>query len=62
VKINEWLADAVALFPNDFIELMNTATLPVNVGNCYVTIILSRGRSTTSFASSPSSRRPDTYT
>ena len=37
VKINEWLADAVALFPNDFIELMNTSTLPVNVGNCYVT-------------------------
>jgi hypothetical protein len=36
VKINEWLADAIALFPNDFIELMNTATLPVNVGNCYV--------------------------
>ncbi len=36
VKINEWLADAVALFPNDFIELMNTATLPVNVGGCHV--------------------------
>jgi hypothetical protein len=36
VKINEWLADAVALFPNDFIELMNTAALPVNVGNCYL--------------------------
>jgi Lamin Tail Domain/CotH kinase protein len=36
VKINEWLADAAALFPNDFIELMNTATLPVNVGNCYL--------------------------
>ncbi|HEY2251869.1 MAG TPA: hypothetical protein VGH74_12440, partial [Planctomycetaceae bacterium] len=36
VRINEWLADAVALFPNDFIELMNTSTLPVNVGGCYV--------------------------
>jgi hypothetical protein len=36
VKINEWLADAVALFPNDFIELMNTATLPTNVGNGYL--------------------------
>ena len=36
VRINEWLADAVALFPNDFVELINTGTLPVNVGNCYV--------------------------
>ena len=36
VKINEWLADAVALFPNDFVELMNTGTLPVNVGNGFV--------------------------
>ncbi len=36
VKINEWLANTVALFPNDFIELMNTATLPVNVGKCYI--------------------------
>lgn len=37
VRINEWLADAVALFPNDFIELMNTSTLAVNVGGCFVT-------------------------
>ncbi len=37
VKINEWLADAVALFPNDFIELMNPSTLPVNAGGCYLT-------------------------
>jgi len=37
VKINEWLADAVVLFPNDFIELMNTSTLAVNMGGCFVT-------------------------
>jgi hypothetical protein len=36
VKINEWLANAVALFPNDFIELMNTGSLPVNVGYCFI--------------------------
>jgi hypothetical protein len=36
IKINEWLADAVALFPNDFIELHNPGTLPVNVGGCYL--------------------------
>jgi hypothetical protein len=36
VRINEWLANAVALFPNDFIELMNTGGLPVNVGKCFV--------------------------
>ena len=36
VVINEWLTDAAALFPNDFIELMNTSALPVNVGNCHV--------------------------
>ena len=37
VKINEWLADAAALAGQDFIELMNTATLPVNAGNCFLT-------------------------
>ena len=37
VKINEWLADAAALAGQDFIELMNTAALPVNVGNCFLT-------------------------
>jgi hypothetical protein len=37
VRINEWLADAAVLAPQDFVELMNTATLPVNVGDCYLT-------------------------
>jgi hypothetical protein len=37
VKINEWLTDAVTLFSTDFVELFNPASLPVNVGNCYLT-------------------------
>jgi hypothetical protein len=32
VVINEWLADAVTLFANDFIELFNPGTLPVDIG------------------------------
>ena len=37
LKINEWLADAVALAPNDFIELYNSDTKPVALGNAYLT-------------------------
>lgn len=32
VRINEWLADARALFKDDFIELHNPCSLPVDVG------------------------------
>ena len=35
--INEWLADARALFSTDFIEIFNPNTLPVNIGGCYLT-------------------------
>jgi len=37
VRINEWLADALVLFPNDFIELMNTGSQPVDIGNGFLT-------------------------
>ncbi len=37
VKINEWLADEQTLFGDDFVELYNLGTLPVNIGNCYLT-------------------------
>jgi hypothetical protein len=37
VRINEWLADSAVLAGQDFIELMNTATLPVDVGLSYLT-------------------------
>jgi hypothetical protein len=37
LKINEWLADAVTLFGQDFIELYNPASLPTNIGNGYLT-------------------------
>lgn len=37
VKINEWLASAQTLFATDFIELYNAASLPVNIGNAYLT-------------------------
>lgn len=37
VKINEWLADARTIYADDFIELYNPTTLPVNIGNCYLT-------------------------
>jgi hypothetical protein len=37
VRINEWLADAAVLAGQDFIELMNTATLPVDVGLSFLT-------------------------
>jgi hypothetical protein len=37
VKINEWLTDARTLFANDFVELHNPETLPVDVGLCYLT-------------------------
>lgn len=35
--INEWLTDAVTLFGQDFIELYNPSSLPVNIGNGYLT-------------------------
>ena len=35
--INEWLADAQLLVSTDFIELFNTSSLPVNIGDCYLT-------------------------
>lgn len=37
VKINEWLADAAVLAPQDFVELHNPAALPVNIGGCRLT-------------------------
>ena len=37
IVINEWLTDAAVLANNDFIELYNPGTLPVNIGNCYLT-------------------------
>ena len=37
LRINEWLADARTLFSTDFIEIYNPNTLPVNIGNCYLT-------------------------
>lgn len=37
VVINEWLTDAAVLATNDFVELYNPGTLPVNIGNCYLT-------------------------
>ncbi len=35
--INEWLADANVLYPNDFIELYNPDPLPVALGGMYIT-------------------------
>lgn len=37
VRINEWLADAVTLFANDFVELHNPGQFPVNIGEHYLT-------------------------
>ncbi len=37
VRINEWLADAVTLFANDFIELHNPGQLPVDIGGHFLT-------------------------
>lgn len=37
VKINEWLADAAVLAGQDFVELMNTGTLPADIGLAYLT-------------------------
>lgn len=35
--INEWLADAVTLVGQDFVELYNPSSLPTNIGNGYFT-------------------------
>ena len=37
VMINEWLASVGVLSTTDFIELFNSASLPVNLGGCYLT-------------------------
>ncbi|MDO8540573.1 MAG: lamin tail domain-containing protein [Opitutaceae bacterium] len=37
VRINEWLADGVAPFAQDFIELYNSGPLPVELGGNYLT-------------------------
>jgi len=37
VKVNEWLAGGEVLFADDFIELYNPQSSPVDLGGCYVT-------------------------
>jgi hypothetical protein len=37
LKINEWLADGLVLFEDDFIELYNPQTEPVDLSNLYLT-------------------------
>src|SRR4030095_4310305 len=37
LKINEWLTDGVAPFSNDFIELYNPDSLPVDLGGFLIT-------------------------
>jgi hypothetical protein len=37
VKINEWLTAGVNPYPDDFVELYNPQTLPVNVGGTFLT-------------------------
>jgi hypothetical protein len=37
VRINEWLASGVAPFVEDFVELYNPNSAPVDIGNCYFT-------------------------
>ena len=36
LKLNEWLADAVTLIGQDFVELYNPNALPVNIGTCFL--------------------------
>jgi hypothetical protein len=36
VKINEWLTDELFLANNDFIELFNPGSLPVGLGDCFL--------------------------
>ena len=36
LKINEWLADGLALFVDDFIELYNPGALPVDMGGLFL--------------------------
>ena len=36
LKVNEWLANAVAVFPTDFVEIYNPDALPVNLGGLYL--------------------------
>ncbi|MDB6156121.1 MAG: hypothetical protein JWL90_4574 [Chthoniobacteraceae bacterium] len=37
LKINEWLTEARTLFADDFIELFNPSSLPVNIGGGFLT-------------------------
>jgi len=37
VKINEWLADGNAFYPDDFVELFNPDPVPVELGGLYLT-------------------------
>jgi len=37
VRINEWLASGISPYPDDFVELFNPGTLPVNVGSWFLT-------------------------
>jgi len=37
LKINEWLANAGTLFPNDFVEIYNPNSVPVLLGGLYLT-------------------------
>lgn len=39
LRINEWLAAAQAVYPDDFLELHNTDSLPVALGGLYLTDI-----------------------
>ncbi|HVV71753.1 MAG TPA: lamin tail domain-containing protein, partial [Verrucomicrobiae bacterium] len=36
IKINEWLADELLFDNNDFVELFNPASLPVELGGCFM--------------------------
>ncbi|MFC1792803.1 lamin tail domain-containing protein [Planctomycetota bacterium] len=37
IRINEWLADGLVLFENDFIELYNSQTAPVDLSGLFLT-------------------------
>jgi len=44
LKINEWLANGVTPFPDDFIELFNPDPLPVALGDLFLTEVVSKGK------------------
>ena len=37
IKINEWLASGLSPYPDDFIELFNPGSVPVNLGGSFLT-------------------------